>query len=158
MNGAGDVCADSINYFADGDHNFPGLCDIETQTEMFFVDSEQALEPPPPSIRVHRSTGCGPGDANDDDDDDDNNSVTEQLDQLLYNNMQTQTCEDILSDFGWTDIQTQTNWTNDATEYAKNELLVSTETQTNFSKFLLQQQNTYTQTTTGWPASDDLEF
>lgn len=146
----GGVYTDSINYFADGD-NFPGLCDIETQTEMFFsAENEQA-----PSLRMLRSTGCG----TDKMEPIDESSVGEQLDQLLYNNMQTQTCDDILSaDFGWTDIQTQTNWTTESIIAG----VVSTETQTSFSTFLLQQNaSTYTQTTTcGWPdeSDDELEF
>lgn len=61
-------------------------------------------------------------------------STVDHLDQLLYNNMHTQTCDEIMSDFGWTDIQTQTNFPLPV-DY-NNDILVSTETQTSFTAVL----------------------
>lgn len=61
-------------------------------------------------------------------------STVDQLDQLLYSNMHTQTCDEIMSDFGWTDIQTQTNFPLPV-DY-NNDILVSTETQTSFTACL----------------------
>lgn len=58
-------------------------------------------------------------------------NTVDHLDQLLYSNMHTQTCDEIMSDFGWTDIQTQTNFPLPV-DY-NNDILVSTETQTSFT-------------------------
>lgn len=60
-------------------------------------------------------------------------STVDHLDQLLYSNMHTQTCDEIMSD-GWTDIQTQTNFP--LTVDYNNDILVSTETQTSFTACL----------------------
>lgn len=104
---------DSLSYF--GSENFnAGLCHIETQTE-YRLFQENITES--------------------------NNS--DHLDQMLYNNMHTQTCDEILSELGLADIQTQTNWP--VTDYS--DLLVSTETQTISSTFLLgNSSSTQTQT------------
>ncbi|KAK7791811.1 hypothetical protein R5R35_001234 [Gryllus longicercus] len=52
------------------------------------------------------------------------------LDQLLYSNMCTQTCDEILlSELGFADIETQTAWP----QYTDDSSLVSTETQTSLS-------------------------
>lgn len=104
---------DSLLYF--GSENFhAGLCHIETQTE-YKLFQENITE----------------------------TTNSDQLDQLLYSNMHTQTCDEILSELGLTNIQTQTNWP--ATDYT--DLLVSTETQTIHSTFLLgNSSSTQTQT------------
>lgn len=86
------------------------------------------------------------------------------LDQMLYSNMHTQTCDEFLSELGLSDIQTQTNWSgiteNDYNNHqqhhhhhSKNidtltsgpydELLVSTETQTSFTQCLLECSNNH---------------
>lgn len=87
----------NMNYFEDSLSCFgidAGLCSIETQTDLDHLFN--------------------------------NSSDSTNLDQILekYSHMHTQTCEEILYEFGLTDIQTQTNLTN------YNDLLVSTETQT----------------------------
>lgn len=104
---------DSLLYF--GSENFhTGLCHIETQTEYRLFQEN-----------INESTN------------------SDQLDQLLYSNMHTQTCDEILSELGLADIQTQTNWP--VTDYS--DLLVSTETQTIHSTFLLgNSSSTQTQT------------
>lgn len=104
---------DSMLYF--GSENFhTGLCHIETQTEYNKLFQENITE----------------------------STNSDQLDQLLYSNMHTQTCDEILSELGLADIQTQTNWpVNDYSD-----LLVSTETQTIDSTFLLGNSSTHTQT------------
>lgn len=104
---------DSISYF--GSENFhTGLCHIETQTEYRLFQEN-----------INESTN------------------SDQLDQMLYSNMHTQTCDEILSELGLADIQTQTNWP--VTDYS--DLLVSTETQTIDSTFLLgNSSSTQTQT------------
>lgn len=72
-------------------------------------------------------------------------SAVDHLDQLLYSNMHTQTCDEIMSDFGWTDIQTQTNFPLPV-DYS-NDMLVSTETQTSFTACLQSTKpSMYTQT------------
>lgn len=94
---------DSLSYF--GSENFhTGLCHIETQTEYRLFQEN-----------INESTN------------------SDQLDQMLYSNMHTQTCDEILTELGLADIQTQTNWP--VTDYS--DLLVSTETQTIDSTFLL---------------------
>lgn len=79
------------------------------------------------------------------------------LDQLLYSNTHTQTCDDFLQELGLADIQTQTNWSaiseadvnrlnnnnhcsniGSGSGGAHDELLVSTETQTSFTQCLLE--------------------
>lgn len=104
---------DSLSYF--GSENFhTGLCHIETQTEYRLFQEN-----------ITESTN------------------SDHLDQMLYSNMHTQTCDEILSELGLADIQTQTNWP--ATDYS--DLLVSTETQTIHSTFLLgNSSSTQTQT------------
>lgn len=70
-------------------------------------------------------------------------TTSDHLDQMLYSNMHTQTCDEILSELGLADIQTQTNWP----ETDCSDLLVSTETQTINSTFLLgNSSSTQTQT------------
>lgn len=74
---------------------------------------------------------------------------TEILDQMLYSNMHTQTCDEFLSELGLSDIQTQTNWSpidepENVAEYVSglhDEMLVSTETQTSFTQCLLEYNN-----------------
>lgn len=108
----------NMNYFEDslscfGTSGFDaGLCSIETQTDVDHL--------------FH------------------NSSDSTNLDQILekYSHMHTQTCDEILSELGLTDIQTQTNLTN------YNELLVSTETQTSFSQHFLGNSSIQTQTST----------
>lgn len=104
---------DSLSYF--GSENFhTGLCHIETQTEYRLFQEN-----------INESTN------------------SDHLDQMLYSNMHTQTCDEILSELGLADIQTQTNWPE--TDYS--DLLVSTETQTINSTFLLgNSSSTQTQT------------
>lgn len=104
---------DSMSYF--GTENFhTGLCHIETQTEYRLFQEN-----------INESTN------------------SDHLDQMLYSNMHTQTCDEILSELGLADIQTQTNWP--VTDYS--DLLVSTETQTIDSTFLLgNSSSTQTQT------------
>ncbi len=104
---------DSLSYF--GSENFhTGLCHIETQTEYRLYQEN-----------ISESTN------------------SDHLDQMLYSNMHTQTCDEILSELGLADIQTQTNWP--VSDYS--DLLVSTETQTIDSTFLLgNSSSTQTQT------------
>lgn len=104
---------DSLSYF--GSENFQTeLCHNETQTEYRLFQEN-----------INESTN------------------SDQLDQMLYSNMHTQTCDEILSELGLADIQTQTNWP--VTDYS--DLLVSTETQTIDSTFLLgNSSSTQTQT------------
>ena len=64
-------------------------------------------------------------------------------DQMVCSNMHTQTCGDILSNFGLADTETQTNRSSKDC----NELLVSTETQTNSTANFVQNSSTFTQTT-----------
>ncbi|KAJ6645358.1 ATM interactor [Pseudolycoriella hygida] len=67
----------------------------------------------------------------------------DHLDQMLYSHMHTQTCDYILTELGLADIQTQTNWPD--SDYS--DVLVSTETQTINSTFLLgNSSSTQTQT------------
>lgn len=67
------------------------------------------------------------------------------MDPLLCH-MHTQTSDDILTELGLADIQTQTNWPNDEC----NDLFVSAETQTCFDgNFMMDNISTHTQTTTG---------
>lgn len=67
------------------------------------------------------------------------------MDPLLCH-MHTQTSDDILTEFGLADIQTQTNWENDECNY----LFVSTETQTCFDQNLIMDNiSTHTQTSIG---------
>ncbi|XP_037032702.1 ATM interactor [Bradysia coprophila] len=106
---------DSLSYF--GSENFQTeLCHNETQTEYRLFQEN-----------INESTS------------------SDQLDQMLYSNMHTQTCDEILSELGLADIQTQTNWP--VTDYS--DLLVSTETQTIDSTFLLGNSSS-TQTQTIW--------
>lgn len=62
------------------------------------------------------------------------------MDPLLYTHMHTQTCDDILSELGLTNIHTQTNWP------VYNDLFVSTETQTCFPEISMGDCATQTQT------------
>lgn len=67
----------------------------------------------------------------------------DQLDPVMYNHMHTQTCDEILSEFGLSNMpQSHTTWPSN--DYS--DLLVSTETQTSFSACLLENPSTYTQT------------
>lgn len=90
------------------------LCHIETQTELFGEPAETT------SSQVN----------------------ADNLESMLYTNMYTQTCDEILSELGLADIQTQTNWPSG--DYG--EMFVSTETQTSFSANFLENTSTYTQT------------
>lgn len=64
----------------------------------------------------------------------------------LFCHMHTQTSDDILTELGLADIQTQTNWPNDEC----NDLFVSTETQTCFDSHLMMDNiSTHTQTSIG---------
>lgn len=124
---------DSLMYF--GSETFQAdLCHIETQTEFnqFFhtnTTTTSVSDTSAPNLEAVCATTIA-------------TQATDHLDQMLYSHMHTQTCDEILSDLGWTDIQTQTNWA--PTDYS--ELLVSTETQTSFSACLLENPSTYTQT------------
>lgn len=116
----------NMNYFEDslscfGTSGFDaGLCSIETQTDLDHLFQ--------------------------------NSSDSTNLDQILekYSHMHTQTCDEILSELGLTDIQTQTNLTN------YNELLVSTETQTSFSQHFLGNSSIQTQTSTSTELLTDI--
>lgn len=61
-----------------------------------------------------------------------------------HSHMHTQTCDEILSDLGFADIETQTNWSRD--DY--NDMLVSTQTQTCFPQQIMDDNNISTQTET----------
>lgn len=63
-----------------------------------------------------------------------------EMDPLLCH-MHTQTSDEILTELGLADIETQTNWPND--DYG--ELFVSAETQTCFSSFIMDNNSTQTQ-------------
>lgn len=66
---------------------------------------------------------------------------TRDMDPLLCH-MHTQTCDEILTELGFTDIQTQTNGPDD--DYS--DLFVSTETQTCFPHLMIDNMSTQTQT------------
>ncbi|XP_069688080.1 serine-rich adhesin for platelets [Periplaneta americana] len=112
---------DSFLVHRKNDFNVNRSCSIETQTEIDFNDSFL--------------TGCA---------DDGDTSFTfcstietqtteefSSFDQLLYSNMYTQTCDDILySELGFVNIQTQTAWPQFGGD---DSMFVSTETQTALS-------------------------
>lgn len=76
---------------------------------------------------------------------DEQNMGSSDMDPLLCH-MHTQTSDDILTELGLADIQTQTNWPHDEC----NDIFVSTETQTCFDSHLIMDNiSTYTQTSTG---------
>lgn len=101
-----------LNYFT-GNSSSSALCHIETQTELF--GKNETLS---------------------------SNVNSDNLDSLLYTNMYTQTCDDIFSELGLINIQTQTNW--QSSDYG--EMFVSTETQTSCLANFLENPSTYTQT------------
>lgn len=70
------------------------------------------------------------------------NDASREMDPLLCH-MHTQTCDDIMTEFGLNNIETQTNWT----ENDYNDLFVSTETQTCL-QHLIGNISTQTQTST----------
>lgn len=79
-----------------------------------------------------------------------NMGASGDMDPLLCH-MHTQTSDDILTELGLADIQTQTNWPNDEC----NDLFVSAETQTCFDGNLIMDNiSTYTQTSTGGSACE----
>lgn len=76
---------------------------------------------------------------------DEPNMGSSDMDPLLCH-MHTQTSDDILTELGLADIQTQTNWPNDEC----NDIFVSTETQTCFdSNLIMDNISTHTQTSIG---------
>ncbi|GAB0089464.1 hypothetical protein DMENIID0001_040070 [Sergentomyia squamirostris] len=103
---------------------FPGsfdgsLCNMETQTDcknMSYSQNSQAV------------------------------GTSSSADPLLYSHTYTQTCDEILSELGLTDVQTQTTWP--PSEFQ--DFLVSTETQTSFTQCLEEEMakftTSYTQT------------
>lgn len=106
----------SLHYFTVNNFN-AGLCHIETQTDFLSFDAA-------------------------------NMSTSGDMDPLLCH-MHTQTdmhTDDILTELGLADIQTQTNWPNDEC----NDIFVSAETQTCFDGNLMMDNiSTQTQTTSG---------
>lgn len=95
-----------------------GSCTIETQTE---IDTSSCLISEDFELSASSNTET-----------DSTNGM-----ELIYSNMYTQTCEEILfSDFDFADIETQTAWPH--YENDTNHNLVSTETQTAFSDKLNQ--------------------
>lgn len=73
-----------------------------------------------------------------------NTHRTSRLDPLLYSHMYTQTCDEILSELGLSDVQTQTTWPPPDLQ----DFLVSTETQTSFTQCLEEEMASFTTTHT----------
>ncbi|XP_055693960.1 uncharacterized protein LOC129796203 [Lutzomyia longipalpis] len=109
-----------VDFFDDSLSIFPGhfdgsLCDMETQTDGKLLYSQT-------------------------------NTVASESDPLLYSHIYTQTYEeDILSELGLTDVQTQTT-ACPPTEFQ--DFLVSTETQTSFTQCLEEEMASFTTTYT----------
>lgn len=113
-----------INFVEDDSLNCFGvdLCHIETQTEFDSIFKEN-------NIAATASSSSS--------------SSSSEDPMMLYTHMHTQTCDDILTELGLIDIQTQTNWPSSDVQ----DMFVSTETQTSFtSNFLSANTSTYTQT------------
>uniref|UniRef100_A0A1B0DE24 Uncharacterized protein n=1 Tax=Phlebotomus papatasi TaxID=29031 RepID=A0A1B0DE24_PHLPP len=73
-----------------------------------------------------------------------NTHRTSRLDPLLYSHMYTQTCDEMLSELGLSDVQTQTTWPPPDLQ----DFLVSTETQTSFTQCLEEEMASFTTTHT----------